>query len=267
MGIDRPRATSSSSVRATRPLAYTETGAGPPVVLLHGLTCNSAYWLRVVSLLPGRRVIALDFGGHGLSEHRKSYAYADYERDLLSLLDELGLDRVSVAGHSLGGYVALLAATRSDRIAAVLAMDVKSDWTDADAELADRSRSAEQRIEPGRDALVGRLARTLQPVTLSADELDVVAERSLEQVGEGWRFRWDRRVLATEPVDPFAFLSVVRCPVHVLAGVESDVMPREAAERFAAAIPGATLELVDGVGHHVELEAPERVAARALDLV
>ena len=38
-------------------------------------------------------------------------------------------------------------------------------------------------------------------------------------------------------------------------------MPRASAERFAAAIPAAQLELVDGVGHHVELEAPERVAA------
>ena len=62
-------------------------------------------------------MIALDFGGHGLSEHRDSYGYADYERDLLWLLDELDLDRVAVAGHSLGGYVALLAATTSDRIA------------------------------------------------------------------------------------------------------------------------------------------------------
>jgi pimeloyl-ACP methyl ester carboxylesterase len=90
-------------------LAYTETGAGLPVVLLHGLTCNAAYWLRVVPLLDGLRAIALDFSGHGLSEHRDSYRYADYERDLFGLLDELGLERIAVVGHSLGGYVALLA--------------------------------------------------------------------------------------------------------------------------------------------------------------
>jgi pimeloyl-ACP methyl ester carboxylesterase len=49
------------------------------------------------------------------------------------LLDELGLERVAVAGHSLGAYVALLAATRSDRLASVLAIDVKSDWTGSGA--------------------------------------------------------------------------------------------------------------------------------------
>jgi pimeloyl-ACP methyl ester carboxylesterase len=245
-------------------LAYTDTGAGPPVVLLHGLTCNSDYWLRVVPLLDGPRVIALDFGGHGLSEHRDSYAYVDYESDLLWLLDKVGLDGIAVAGHSLGGYVALLAASRTDRIASVLAIDVKSDWTDADAELAERSRDATQRVEPERAALVDRLSRTLPPV--SSDELELLAQHSLETVEGGWRFRWDRRVLAAEPVDPFVFLPDVRCRAEVMAGADSDVMPPQAARAFADAIPGATLELLDGIGHHVELEAPDRVA-RAIQLL
>src|SRR5262245_55451259 len=208
---------------------HTEAGERPPVVRLHGLTCNAAYWLRVVPLLDGLRAIALDFGGHGLSEHRDSYGYSDYERDLLWLLDELGLDGVTVAGHSLGGYGALLAATRSDRIASVLAIDVKSDWTDADAEVAERARNAMQRVEPERSTLVERLAHTVPP--LAPPELEVLAERSLEPHEGWWRFRWDRRVLATEPVDPFAFLGAVSCPVEVLAGAESQVMPPDAARR------------------------------------
>ncbi len=105
-------------------------------------------------LLDGVRVIALDFRGHGLSEHADSYGYADYEQDLVSLLDRLELDEVTVAGHSLGGYVALLAASRDDRIRRVLAIDVKSDWTEEDAAFAERSRGATQRVEPEREALV-----------------------------------------------------------------------------------------------------------------
>jgi len=234
-------------------------------MLLHGLTCNAAYWLRVAPLLDGLRVVALDLRGHGLSAHRDSYGYADYESDLLALLDDLGLERAAVAGHSLGGYVALLAASRSDRVGPVLAVDVKSDWTDADADLAARSRGAAQRVEPERAVLVDRLARTIP--SEAAPELDVLAERSIEAVDDGWRFRWDRRVLATEPVDPFAFLPAVRSPAAVMAGAESGVMPPAAAERFAAAIPGAVLEVIAGVGHHVELEAPEAVAARIRELV
>jgi pimeloyl-ACP methyl ester carboxylesterase len=261
-----PARTALRHTRCTDRLAFTDTGTGPPVVLLHGLTCNLAYWLRVVPLLSDVRVVALDLRGHGLSGHRDSYAYADYAEDMFRLLDELDLDRVPVAGHSLGGYVALFAATRSDRIGAVLAIDVKSDWTEADAALADRSRDASQRVEPERAVLVERLIRTL-PVALEPHELDELAKRSIESATDGWRFRWDRRVLATEPVDPFSFLGDVRCQTRVLAGAESEVMPPAAAERLAAAIPECELEILDGVGHHVELDAPGRVATRILDLV
>ena len=214
--------------------------------------------------LEGARVVALDFRGHGLSEHRDSYRYADYEDDVRWLLDRLELDDVTVAGHSLGGYVALLAASRSDCIGRVLAIDVKSDWTDEDAAFAERSRGATQRDEPDRDALLTRLAKGVSPAALNADELELLAERAIEPVDGGWRFRWDRRVLATEPVDPFAFLGRVPCPVHVLAGSESHVMPPDSARRFAKAIPEGTAEVVDGAGHHVELETPHVVAERIL---
>ena len=73
-------------------------------------------------------------------------------------------------------------------------------------------------------------------------------------------------MLDTEPVDPFAFLSDVRCPTRVMAGSQSDVMPPDKARRFSEAIPGATLELVESAGHHVELEAPQIVAERILEL-
>ena len=245
-------------------LAYSDAGEGRPVLLLHGLTCHLGYWLRVVPRLEGVRVVALDFRGHGLSEHRDSYGYADYEDDVTWLLDRLDLDDVTVAGHSLGGYVALLAASRSDRIGRVLAIDVKSDWTEEDDAFAERSGSATQRVEPDQDALLTRLAKGVSPAALSADELELLAERAIEQVDGGWRFRWDRRLLATEPVDPFAFLGRVPSPVHVMAGSESRVMPPDSARRFAEAIPEGTAEIVDGAGHHVELEAPDVVAERIL---
>lgn len=235
------------------------------MMLLHGLTCHLGYWLRVVQLLEGVRVIAPDFRGHGLSAHRDSYRYAEYEHDLFALLDRLGLAQVTVAGHSLGGYVALFAASHTDRVGRVIAIDVKSDWTEEDVALAERSRSGSQRVEVNRELLLERLARGVAPAVLSGDELERLANRSIEAVEGGWRLRWDRRVLDPEPVAPFAFLARIRCPVHVMAGSRSVVMPAARARSFAEAIPAATLELVDDAGHHVELEAPELVAKRIAD--
>jgi pimeloyl-ACP methyl ester carboxylesterase len=246
------------------PLAYTDSGSGRPVLLLHGLTCHLGYWLRVAPLLQEVRVVALDFRGHGLSDHAGSYGYADYESDVQWLLGELALEDVMVAGHSLGGYVGLLAAARSDRIGRALALDVKSDWTQDDAAFAARAREAAQRIEPERASLESKIAKSVAPTALDGGELEALAERSIEAVDGGWRFRWDRRVLATDPVEPSAFLGAVRCPVHVLAGANSDVMPPDRAQRFAEAIPGATVEIVEGAGHHVELDAPGLVAERIL---
>ncbi|HMI99061.1 MAG TPA: alpha/beta fold hydrolase [Gaiellaceae bacterium] len=57
----------------TDALALSDSGQGRPVVLLHGLTCHLGYWLRVVPLLEGIRLVALDFRGHGHSGHRDSY--------------------------------------------------------------------------------------------------------------------------------------------------------------------------------------------------
>jgi pimeloyl-ACP methyl ester carboxylesterase len=210
------------------------------------------------------RVIALDFRGHGLSDHAGSYGYADYVSDLTSLLDRLELEDVTVAGHSLGGYVALLAACSDDRIARVLAIDVKSDWTDEDVSFVERARGSTQRVEADLERLVGRIAQSVSPSDLDAKELELLAERAIERVEGGWRFRWDRRVLAPEPVDPFAFLGRVPCPARVIAGSESDVMPPDKAHRFADAIPGGSVEIVDAAGHHVELDAPELLAERIL---
>jgi pimeloyl-ACP methyl ester carboxylesterase len=131
-------------------------------------------------MLEGVRVVALDFRGHGLSAHSDSYRFADYEHDLVSLLDRLRLADVTAVGHSLGGYVALLAASQTDRIGRVLAIDVKSDWTEEDAAFAERSREASQRIEPDRELLLTRLAKSLAPTALAPEELEVLAERAIE---------------------------------------------------------------------------------------
>ena len=171
-----------------------------------------------------------------------------------------------VAGHSLGGYVALAAASGNSRIRGVLALDVKSDWTEEDAALAARARGSSQRVSPDRRDLLDRLARSIAPVEVTDAELELLAERSIEPADGGWRFRWDRAVLDSEAVDPFPFLGDVPCPTHVMAGSLSDVMPPESARRFAEAIPGATLELVEGAGHHLELERPELVAERIREL-
>src|SRR5512133_4064253 len=77
---------------------------GPPLVLLHGLTDSGACWNRVASqLTPEFEIVALDLRAHGLSDApANGYAASDHARDVIGIIEILGLKSVTLIGHSLG---------------------------------------------------------------------------------------------------------------------------------------------------------------------
>ncbi|MGE5290681.1 MAG: alpha/beta fold hydrolase [Micromonosporaceae bacterium] len=89
--------------------AFRMAGHGTPVLLLHGLGDGSATWSDVLPLLSSRHlVIAPDLLGHGDSDMpRAEYSIAAYARGMRDLLSVVGIERVTVVGHSLGGGVAM----------------------------------------------------------------------------------------------------------------------------------------------------------------
>ncbi|MEU9041688.1 MULTISPECIES: alpha/beta fold hydrolase [unclassified Kitasatospora] len=101
-------------------LAYRESGRadGPPLVLLHALGERASDWDVVLpGLAPGHHVYALDLRGHGDSDRAGAYSLQAMRDDVLAFLDVLGLDRVDLVGHSMGGAVAyLLAQAAPERI-------------------------------------------------------------------------------------------------------------------------------------------------------
>jgi pimeloyl-ACP methyl ester carboxylesterase len=112
-------------------LAYTRAGAGPPLVLFHGVGHRRQAWDAVMDrLTPHRDVIAVDLPGHGesppldLSNRSMLEALAG---DVIGLLDQLGLDRPHVAGNSLGGMIALEAGLFG-RAASVTALSPAGFW-------------------------------------------------------------------------------------------------------------------------------------------
>jgi pimeloyl-ACP methyl ester carboxylesterase len=101
-------------------------GDGPVVLAAHGITANALSWARVAELLGGRiRLIAPDLRGRARSNGLPGpYGMAAHAADLIAVADHLGLDRVPLAGHSMGGFVvASTAAAYPDRISAVLLVD------------------------------------------------------------------------------------------------------------------------------------------------
>ncbi|MGX1806444.1 alpha/beta fold hydrolase [Nocardia sp. NPDC055321] len=93
-------------------IAYRDSGAAGddavPVVLVHGMGGDGHTWDRFAGRLGklGRRVIIPDLRGHGRSAHAGSYLFPEFGADVLRLCERLGVGRVDLVGHSLGGYAA-----------------------------------------------------------------------------------------------------------------------------------------------------------------
>ncbi|MES2177530.1 MAG: alpha/beta hydrolase [Gemmatimonadota bacterium] len=98
-----------------------------PIVLLHGLSANANSFAGVISagLAPAHRVIAPDLRGRARSgKPEAGYEMADHARDIVALLDALGLERVVLAGHSFGGYLGIfIAATYPARVERLVVID------------------------------------------------------------------------------------------------------------------------------------------------
>src|SRR5262245_48131303 len=97
---------------------YVRAGSGPPLLLVHGILSSIYTWRDLLPLLAREHdVVALDLPGFGASDLPADLSGTSYPRVLLGLMDQLGLPRVSIVGHSLGGAVAcLLAAERPERV-------------------------------------------------------------------------------------------------------------------------------------------------------
>jgi pimeloyl-ACP methyl ester carboxylesterase len=106
-------------------LHQVRAGAGTPIVLLHGLTATHRYVVMGSRSLErsGHDVLAYDARGHGASDPAPdpaAYTYGDLAQDLIAVLDAAGLDRVVLAGASMGGHTAVrVALEHPERVAAL----------------------------------------------------------------------------------------------------------------------------------------------------
>jgi pimeloyl-ACP methyl ester carboxylesterase len=106
-------------------------GDGDPVVLLHGLPQHWYAWRKVIpELATSHQLFCIDLRGCGWSEGtRRGYGTTAQARDVLAVLDALGLDRVRLIGHETGGWVGFeLCLLAPERISGFLALNVSHPW-------------------------------------------------------------------------------------------------------------------------------------------
>lgn len=112
------------------PIAYEALGSGAPaLVFVHGWSCDGSYWSgQLQAFARDHRVVAMDLAGHGDSgRNREEWTIAAYGADVAAVVDALGLERVILIGHSMGGDVVVDAARLlPDRVAGLVWVDTYS---------------------------------------------------------------------------------------------------------------------------------------------
>jgi len=245
-------------------------GDGQPCLALHGAAGHAHWWDPVAPLLARRlRVLALDWRGHGRSEWPRTPAYRseDFAADILGVIERLRLTRVVLAGHSMGGQIALaFAAWHPGALERLVVLDAKPAVHPARL-LARQARAAGRRLEfPTRAAALGRFRLSPPETTAPAPLILAVAARGIRRLGSGrWAYRFDPECDRTRvPVDAWPLLGRIRVPTLIVRGERSTVLPRDVAERMRGAIPSARLDVIPGAFHHVTLDAPDVLADRLL---
>jgi 2-succinyl-6-hydroxy-2,4-cyclohexadiene-1-carboxylate synthase len=231
----------------------------PTVVLLHGFTQTRRSWRRTVQALGGRyRAIAPDLPGHGQAAQRVAGFAA-----CTAYVRALAPERFTLAGYSMGGRIALQAGLAlRDRLDGLVLIGAGPGLDDP-AERAAR-RASDEALAARIEAIgVDAFAREWAAQELFAGQPERVAAAAhadrLRNTASGLAAAL--RGLGTGVMEPlWGRLGELALPVTLVVG-ERDAKFRALAERMAAAIPDADVEVVSGAGHAVQLEQPAAVAA------
>jgi pimeloyl-ACP methyl ester carboxylesterase len=236
------------------------------LVLLHGGGANAHWWDHLApALAENFHVVALDFRGHGDSDHPAELEVGAFARDLEALLEHLGAQAAGarepiLMGHSMGGHIALDHAARSGGVRALVAIEIVR-GAPTRARRVMRLALAVRRSYPTREDAIARY-RFLPPAPHASEQLRArIAAHSVAQLPDGrFGFKFDPRWFGLPP-SPGPPLSAVRCPTLIVRGAESPLLSEEGAADFAAEIPSAQVAVIEAGGHNLHLEQPEAFLA------
>ena len=253
----------------------------PPLLLLHGWLDNAGSFYSLAPLLArpaagkGYRCIAIDFTGHGASDHVPAgaqYHFIDGVYTLHALLQQLETGPLPVIGHSMGGALALLfAGAFPEAVSQLVSIEAFGPLTRIESDGPARFREGcEERFarQSPRKPIYPSIAEALRVRAAVGDVpaplLAAIVERNLMPVVGGFTWRSDPRLrwpslLRMSPAQVSAFFAAIRAPLLLAQGDRgmSQITPAVAA--YAGLLPRFVHHLFSG-GHHVHLEQPQFLA-------
>lgn len=271
-------------------ISYTEAGEGPTVLLLHGAVFagNIFWWETQAALAPHCRTVAPDYPGWGASEKPNlAYAMEDYHAFVHGFMDALGLNKVVVIGHSMGGLVgSSFALLHPERVLAFAALAAPPAWASAELPWL---------FQPFQHAVLGELMMFFTPMMGPRHPLGV--RRFYEALFHDVRTIPSHRLHAAlegcceataDAAHRLAFLNTVRAnlphfnggnqqmkalarelsvPVTLIAGKQDSLFPLAMITQSAQEAPGVRLAVLDPCGHFPTWEQPDLVTELLLEVI
>ena len=241
-------------------LAYTDTGLGQPVVLLHGYPFNRSLWNEQVSALSNSyRVITPDLRGFGESDATRGPATMNrMAQDVAALLDHLDISRAVIGGLSMGGYVVLaFYKLFPSRVRGLILADTRAQ-ADTEEGKHTRFQQADKALAEGMAGIAdSMLPKLLTPETVSKhpEVVKRVRDMMLKTKPEGAA---GALLGMAERDDQTTLLSHITCPTLILVGREDPITPVVDSEKMNRAIAGSRLVVIGNAAHVSNLERTDQ---------
>ncbi|MFA6234943.1 MAG: alpha/beta hydrolase [Bacteroidota bacterium] len=266
----------SGTVNGVQMAWHDNGGNGPVVLLVHGLASNAGFWRSNVPALAasGARVIAVDLPGYGKSAKAFAtpYGMGFYAETLDALLQKLGVSKAVIAGHSMGGQIAitmvLRGSTRVDRLLLLSPAGIER-FKDGEGRWLKDAVSPTFVINTPEDRVRANLSSNFY---CWRDDFEWMVEERVRMAKdpafERFAYAVSRSVAAMVDEPVWQNIDRIRVPVLVLAGEKDNLIPnpylhggttRGVMEEGVARMPSARLQMIPDAGHMIQIERPDIV--------
>lgn len=251
------------SSEETIDLAYSEQGSGPALVLLHGLGLDHTIWMPIArNCSTYARIIMPDLRGHGLSGAPDGiYTMDAMAADIKRLLERIRIEKIVLAGHSMGGYVALAFAQEyPDLLNGLILVTTNADEDPPEKRQA-RILLATEIEKQGSVAMADSLANRLTDDPILISKMHFLINRTTPKGLMGASLGMAARK------DMHAVLMSLSCPSFIIAGENDRITSLITAEKLVETCQKGKLVIIPNAGHLPMMEEPDAMTDAILSFL
>lgn len=240
-------------------IVYKEEGQGETLILIHGFCGSSDYWNNIIpKLSESYRVIAIDLPGHGESKGHDSVQEIDqYALNIKDFLEELKIEKLTMFGHSLGGYITLAFAESYSQYLNGFSLIHSTGFPDSEEAKEGRIASADKIDKDGIDSFIdGLVPKLFAPGNVESLKQSL---KDVKNIGYGTPAGGAKNALNAmrERKDRTEVLANTKLPVLLIAGESDQLIPPD--KTFTASGENITQVVIKDAGHMSMYEAPEEL--------